>query len=1122
MRLVADLHVHSRFSRATSPKLRPDYLDRWARIKGVDLIGTGDCTHPAYLALLQDQLEEAEGGFYRLKAEARRLFDAGAALADALPDAGSPDGRPEARFVVTGEISTIYSDKGRTRKVHHLILLPCLEAAAIFQARLERVGNIASDGRPILGLSSRDLFELLLEADERSILVPAHIWTPWFSALGSRSGYDSIDECYGDLASRVGAIETGLSSNPPMNWAVGSLDRFAIVSNSDAHSPDKLGREATMLEIEASYEGLRDALSGAEGASRGRVAGTIEFFPQEGKYHYDGHRACGVVLSPEESARSAGICPSCGRPLTPGVSGRVAELADRPVDEYAACPSEGGQGNRRPYRSLIPLAELLSELIGAGPGSKKVTASYNALVEAAGSELALLGDLDAPAIGAIDAGGVPGPLLAEAIGRMRAGKVYVRPGYDGEYGEIRVFAPGEELAARRQAALFAEAQADDAAPSARAADQAGAPAARKGGARKRSTRAGHEDAAPTIARPLALDAAQLAAAGHGAGPALIVAGPGSGKTAVLARRVARLVEEGTDPSSVLALTFTNKAAGELRSRIAASLGPERAAPLTASTFHSFCLSILRERFAEAGLREDFKVLSEEERSDFLESAALARAPSRSRGRALGGYVEARKRYLLLPGEARARLGPGAPTGLAELAAELGVPALDPDLDAAYAAYRDALRGAGVLDFDDLVAGAVRLLAARPRALAELRRRYGAILVDEYQDVNFAQYALVRMLADDGPAAEAGPTGRSLMVIGDPNQAIYGFRGSDPRFIGRFLSDFPGAKVYRITRSFRCAAPIIGAAGKLVAAELEGAGASVRSAVSLFRREYPTDAAEAEGIAREIDRMIGGTRFFAMDSGVAVDGPAVGAGTLRSLGECAILLRASALAPAIGKALDDHGIPYATTGERPWWEEEPAGSILALLRSERPRLDLSEAVRWASSRLLADGGSRSEKDRAAVDEAAARLISFAASFGGLESFLDALALGSPVDGRESAVAGGSAERVSIMTIHAAKGLEFDHVFVAGLEDGILPFILFDDRDEAGAAAAARIEEERRILYVAMTRARVGLRLSWARSRRFRGRALELPPSRFLAEIGDLVPLEEERGLRRERDPQLGLF
>ena len=445
MKVIADLHIHSRYSIATSKKLTLPYLDRWARIKGLDLVGTGDCTHPEWLAELKEGLEPAPEGFYRLKAELRREFDLGQGLKDELPDpAKNGTAKPAVRFALTGEISTIYSQGGKTRKVHHLVILPDFEAAEAFQAKLARVGNIGSDGRPILGIDSRDLFEMLLEADGRAILVPAHIWTPWFSALGARSGFDSIEACYRDLAPRIGAIETGLSSNPPMNWALSALDRFAIVSNSDAHSPEKLGREATIFDTEAAFD--FDALARAiSGQGPSAVAGTVEFFPQEGKYHYDGHRACGVVLSPEESTQHGGRCPVCGKPLTHGVMRRVAELADRPIDETAQCPPEGDplHTNRRPYVSLIPLPEILGELLGTGSSSKKVAAAYCSLVEQAGSEFALLLDRSESEIESFSTREVSGELLARAIARMRAGQVSIKPGFDGEYGVIHVFAPGE-------------------------------------------------------------------------------------------------------------------------------------------------------------------------------------------------------------------------------------------------------------------------------------------------------------------------------------------------------------------------------------------------------------------------------------------------------------------------------------------------------------------------------------------------------------------------------------------------------------------------------------------------------------------------------------------------------
>jgi len=425
VRVISDLHIHSPYSRAVSPRLSLSNLEMWARIKGIGLLGTGDCTHPLWVGELCAQLDEAGEGIYTVKKNGELPW------AVPVPAAEKP------RFVLTGEISTIYKRDGKTRKVHHLVMLPDFSAAMAFNARLEGMGgNIRSDGRPVLGMDSRDLLAVLLETDERAILVPAHVWTPWFSALGAESGFGSIEECYGDMAADIPAIETGLSSNPPMNWALESLDRFSIISNSDAHSPDKLGREATIFKIENSFSSLRNALFSRSPSSPAAILGTIEFFPQEGKYHYDGHRKCGVCLAPE-AARAAGfLCPICGKPLTRGVMSRVLELADRPVNDMEPFSSNCEGGNRRPYYSLIPLRELCAELLGLGPASKKVLAAYNHLIEKGGSEFSILMDMSRGDLERLEAPGLSGGILAEAIMKTRAGEVSVKPGYDGEYGRL--------------------------------------------------------------------------------------------------------------------------------------------------------------------------------------------------------------------------------------------------------------------------------------------------------------------------------------------------------------------------------------------------------------------------------------------------------------------------------------------------------------------------------------------------------------------------------------------------------------------------------------------------------------------------------------------------------------
>src|SRR6266705_5119605 len=423
MPFYADLHIHSKYSRACSRDCDLEHLAWWARRKGVTVVGSGDFTHPAWFEHLRDNLEPAEPGLFRLREDLDREVER------TLP--ASCHG--PVRFMLSVEISTIYKRDERTRKVHHLVYVPDLEAAERFNRRLGRIGNIASDGRPILGLDSRDLLEITLESGPGSYLVPAHAFTPWFAVLVSKSGFDAVDDCYVDLADHIFALETGLSSDPAMNWRVSSLDRFRLVSNSDAHSPPMLGREACVFDTGMDYFSIRRALETGDG-----YGGTVEFFPEEGKYHLDGHRKCGVRLEPPETQRLKERCPECNKPLTVGVLSRVEVLADRPE---GARP-EGAAG----FRCLVPLPEILGELLGVGARSKAVTQQWETLTERLGPELPILETLPLDEICRASAS-LPLPLLGEAIERLRRGEVVRDAGYDGEYGVIRVFRP-EELRAR--------------------------------------------------------------------------------------------------------------------------------------------------------------------------------------------------------------------------------------------------------------------------------------------------------------------------------------------------------------------------------------------------------------------------------------------------------------------------------------------------------------------------------------------------------------------------------------------------------------------------------------------------------------------------------------------------
>jgi len=416
MKFIADLHIHSHYSLATSRALDPEHLDCWARIKGIAVIGTGDFTHPAWLAELKEKLTPAEQGLFRLKKKYKLDFQL------------VPSTAADTRFLLSTEVSSIYKKSGKVRKVHNIIFAPDFKTVAKFQHKLTAAGcNITSDGRPILGIDSRDLLEMALNCSENILFVPAHIWTPWFSMLGHKSGFDSIEECFGDLAGHIYAVETGLSADPPMLWSCSFLDRCTFISNSDAHSPEKLGREANLFDTELSYNSIIDAIRTGDGK---KFTHSIEMLPQEGKYHYDGHRKCGVAFDPLRTLRNAELCPKCAKKLTVGVMHRVAQLCDR----TELLPHK----RQSSFHSVIPLKEILSEIENAGSNTKTVARKYAELIQTFGPELNIL--LDVPIERIKESGH---RTVAEAIKRMRRRQVYIEEGFDGQYGRVKVFSPNE-------------------------------------------------------------------------------------------------------------------------------------------------------------------------------------------------------------------------------------------------------------------------------------------------------------------------------------------------------------------------------------------------------------------------------------------------------------------------------------------------------------------------------------------------------------------------------------------------------------------------------------------------------------------------------------------------------
>ncbi|WP_067971211.1 UvrD-helicase domain-containing protein [Nocardiopsis trehalosi] len=1057
MEFHADLHIHSKYSRACSRDCDLEHLAWWAARKGIALVGTGDFTHPAWREELRANLVPAEPGLFRLRPEIEER------VLRTLP----PACRKPTRFLLSVEISTIYKRGDRTRKVHHLLYAPSMDAAEAITADLARIGNLASDGRPILGLDSRDLLEITLASDPGSYLVPAHVWTPWFAVLGSKSGFDAVADCYADLADHVFAVETGLSSDPEMNWTVSSLDRYTLVSNSDAHSPPMLAREATRFDTDLDYFAVRRALETGAG-----FGGTVEFFPEEGKYHSDGHRKCGVRFDPHETRAHGGRCPVCGRPVTVGVGHRISALADRDLGYRP--PGAAG------FTSLVPLPEIVSEIVGVGPKSKRVQGEVARLVAALGPELDILRTVPAE-----DVAAAGGTLLGEAVTRLRRGEVVRDAGYDGVYGTIRMFRP-EELARSAGAAptLF-DAHGADAVPSSGSGKggepAAAAPAPAAPAAADRPSPAGRTPVEPVLfpdapaepARPQGLldglDPEQRAAAEVPGGPLLIVAGPGTGKTRTVTRRIAHLVaERGVPAAECLAITFTRRAAEELRERLADLLG-DRADELTVTTFHGLGLLILRELHAAAGLSAEFGV------ADAARQAEVAAETA---------------------GSERA--------GRAVLAARDTASGADPSPEEA--AYLRRLRELDLVDFADLVALPVRLLGADPELARRYRERWRWISVDEYQDVDEAQYALLRLLA--------GPDG-NLTAIGDPDQAIYGFRGADVGFFLRFTEDHPGAATVRLHRNYRSNATIVSAASQAIAPASLVPGRELR-AVGDFAdpprigvHVAADERAEASFAARAIDRLLGGTSWHSLDSGRVTDD---GDGGL-SFGDICVLYRTDAQSEVVMSAFDTAGVPYQKRSHDRLLAR-PAVRLLAAELPHHPGGEVADRVRAAAA-ALADRYAGDDARVTDVRTAAELVRPLAGRCGAdLDRFLGELAVGAEVDALDP-----RADRVALLTLHAAKGLEFPVVFLVGCDDGLLPFRL------PGEPAGADDAEERRLFFVGLTRARHRLYLSRARRRTRRGTAVDTAPSPFLADIdpGLTMPVDEETAARRRpKDRQLRLL
>lgn len=1000
MNLIADLHIHSHYSLATSSKLTPPYLDYWAKVKGINIVGTGDFTHPSWLNELKEYLEPAESGLFKLKDNYSLV----------CPHQGI------VRFVLSAEISNIYKKDGKIRKVHNVLLAPDFETVEKIQKKLQKLNfNITSDGRPIIGMSSEDLLSLVLEINEDVMFIPAHIWTPWFSALGSKSGFDSIEQCYGSLTKYIFAVETGLSSDQPLNWLCSFLDNFCLLSNSDAHSPDKLGRNANIFNVDLSYFSILQAL---KNQSAEMFIGTIDMYPQEGKYHYDGHRNCNIVLNPTQTMEYGGLCPKCGKPLTLGVAHRIAELSDRSNPILRPI--------QKKFFYAIPLKEILAEIYNSSADSAKIEKIYLDIIQKTVPELEFLLNYDIERIRT-----VAGDLLAEAIFRLRNNQVIIQEGYDGQYGTIRLFRADELKSFGVSSFTFTVSSKNIEKRQLLNFDVEKFLLLKKNFKNNITPIAINKNSSD--GQKLAIEATDKYC--------LVLAGPGTGKTFVMSQKIKYLIENyNIEPSKILAITFSRNAANEIRQRLSNILEPKIAELVNVHTFHSLGFSILQQL-----LGNKLTIINDSEKkyilqdllkftdsNDLIEKISIYKNTLRC--------IEGNKEFLEIIDK-----------------------------------YNSFIWGNNLVDYDDLIYRTLILSEKMPLPT------YEYIMVDEFQDINNVQYQFLKKLA--------GKTA-SIFAIGDPNQSIYGFRGSSPVFVQKFIEEFSPLQIY-LNQTYRCSKEILSFANNLVDFSTESKFKSQK--VQLF--SFPNALAEADFIARTINQMIGGTSFFTIDSGLS-DGST--ASNISSFNDFAILVRTKAIVEAISKSLDYYKIPYKFIDTVGTFAREPFNTMKSILKYfVIPNNKLFYDIYTSAT----NGNFIYDKD-STLSQNLQKLWNslFAKEYTNLQSdfeFLlnmskdktleDFLSILEQMTGIEEIAY--NTETVKIMTMHAAKGLEFECVFIPAFEDGIIPYNLFDLKSD--------MDEEKRLLYVAATRAKRFLFITYSKTRKINNLTKNFVPSRFLS-------------------------
>lgn len=1204
----ADLHIHSRFSRATSKSLTLPSLAAWAQVKGLSVLGTGDFTHPAWLRELKDQLRyDEDTALFTLAPQEKQI------AAQVIAHNPAP-----VYFMLQGEISSVYKHEGKTRKVHNLVFMPHFKAAQKFCNRLAKVGNLNADGRPILGLDSRSLLEMVLETDSNAFLIPAHIWTPWYSLFGSKSGFDSVEECFGDLAGHIFALETGLSSDPAMNRLVSSLDSYRLVSNSDAHSAEKLGREANRFGGRVHYEGILSALRSPQENAETRFLGTIEYFSQEGKYYADGHRRCGVCWLPEETHAHNGACSVCGKAVTVGVLNRVMALADREKPLYPDATSA---------ESLVPLVEILAEIFGQGPKTRKVERTYASAVKRFGTELFILRQAHT---GELNRFLNP---LGEAVDRVRQGAVMVQKGYDGLYGAVQIFTDDERRTiirevgegARPQRQLVqdlsllgemkmfgknAEAKniahhsdgqwndenelaflatpegqkahvVNDKAPShdkPSAPEKAGSQSPADGkdgkgvlrGSPKQPEGSGNvsgddfgntpnhmpgeapanflfsdmndeptEEPLPFL--PLAeeettpvfpeerLNLEQRAAAFVDNRPTLLMAGAGTGKSSTLFARLSHLLRQGAVPRSLLVVTFTRKAATEMDKQLLGLFGEGTKLPVI-DTLYALALDLWHKTHADVPV-----LLSDESARQVFGEANIEEDPK--------SITTAWESITL----SRLLLQPVA------------------DEFAAYASRYTAHKSAwNLADYTDLLE--FWLEQARSGIFKPL---WDDVLVDEVQELSPLGRALI--------AAIVPPSGRGFFGVGDSDQTLYKVPGDEGSVVEAFQKQWPDLQTLSLMTGFRAQKGLWEVGRSILHEESGGDGAAIllppkeESAVlspenddglldgeistapdkqavttrhaslwqgqanvvavqphdaSIHVFKAPTDEAEVQWITDKIAVLLGGITSTPDYEGKPADVflPA----RVYKAEDIAVLVRSKDLGHEVRRSLSRIGIGVMEPQSDVFWAD-PRVRILLQLGCRMLGISLMEHegtdVPDCPDKILAKGPLAMSAFLSTIhpfdvlfwhSKAFRELVRVYDQCGGWAGLMTWLHLQNDLE-----LARPQSAKVQILTLHAAKGLEFPVVFLPCLEEGILP--------SAGPLLSGRldktvdVEAERRLLYSGVARAREALFMSYAAKRRLRGADVRLKASRFLDHLPEsLITVSTLVSKKQLQEEQLHLL